>query len=83
MINFYFHSYLQEPCLLRSVLARGLEVQNPIQEVAIITNISLSEQYTSLLASSLDDILFLFAGINTGKIHQVYIYMLCILSLFF
>ena len=53
------------------MLAGGLEVQNPIHEVAIINSTSLSEQYTSLLASSLDDTLFLFAGTNTGKIHQV------------
>ena len=64
---------LQEPCSLRSVLAGGLEVPDPLQEMALITNTSLSEQYTSLLASSLDDTLFLFAGTNTGKVHQVHI----------
>ena len=65
---------MQEPCQLRSVLAGGLEVQDPLQEMAVITNVSFtSEQYTSLLAMLLDGAVFLFVGTNTGKVHQVHI----------
>ena len=60
-------------CNLVSDLFPAQEVVNPLSAEAVFSLPLSDGQFTSLIHSSLDNVWFLFAGTNNGKIYQVYI----------
>ncbi len=61
--------------MLFSDLLRGIEVDVVLTQTPLITETNVMESFTSLLATSLSNQVFLFAGTSSGDVLQVSVWV--------
>ncbi len=59
-------------------LLRGIEVDDVLTQTPLITETNVMEAFTSLLATSLNNHLFLFTGTSSGDVLQVSVRVKCV-----
>ncbi|XP_064399095.1 plexin A3-like isoform X2 [Halichondria panicea] len=64
---------ISNQCVLFSDLLRGIEVDESFTQTPLITETNQMTEFTSLLATPLDNQLFLFAGTSSGDVLQYHV----------
>ncbi|XP_064402161.1 plexin-A4-like [Halichondria panicea] len=64
---------INDQCVLFSYLLRGIEVDDVFTRTPLITKTNQIKEFTSLLATPLDNQLFLFAGTSSGDVLQYHV----------